>query len=185
MARQAVVKYQSRVKRALEMKQGDDLWIVLGKTSAWADEAIPDTPLPGDITIVEPIVAIKVVTKYLATEITESAYLLLAEVERAAVVIDETMVYLQLVADEDAYTAAARYLYLKVTYDPIIEAHPSFTSFRVYYATSALVPSAGYENASWLAPANIDDYGLVEYENSGLAILGGTAISLPIVIEFR
>jgi hypothetical protein len=167
------------------MKQGDDLWIVMGKTSDWTDEAIPDTPLPGDITIVEPIVAIKVAAKYLATEITEEAYLLLAEIERAVVIIDETMVYLQLVADEDAYTESARYLYLKVTYDPVIEGHPAFTSFRVYYVTSALVPSAGYESADWLAPGNVDDYGFVEYENAGTAILGGTAISLPVVIEFR
>jgi hypothetical protein len=167
------------------MKNGEDLWVVMGKTSAWTDEESPDTPLPGDITIVEPIVAIKIATKYVCKEITEEAYLLLAGAERAVVVIDETMVYLQLVDDEDAYTEAARYLYLKVTYDPVIEAHPSFTSFRVYYVTSGLTPAAGYESADWLAPANVDDYGLVEYENSGLSILGGTAISLPVIIEFR
>ena len=167
------------------MKQGDDLWIVMGKTSAWSNEASPDAPLPGTTTIVEPIVAIKATIKSLANEITEEAYLLLAEAERAAVVIDEVMVYLQLVADEDAYTDAARYLYLKVTYDPVIEGHPAFTSFRVYYVTSGLTPAAGYESVDWLVPANVDDYGLVEYENSGLSILGGTAISLPVVIEFR
>lgn len=185
MARQAVIKYQSRVKRALEMKNGDDLWVVMGKTSVWTDEESPDAPLPGDITIVEPIVAIKVAVKHLVKEVTEEAYLLLAEAERTAVVIDETLVYLQLVEDDDVYTESARYLYFSVTYDPIIEGHPDFTSFRVYYATSGLVPSAGYENSDWLVPDNIDEYGFVEYENAGTAILGGTAISLPVVIEFR
>jgi hypothetical protein len=185
MARQAVIKYQSRTKRALEMKNGDDLWVVMGKTSEWEDEESPDAPLPGDIEIVEPIVAIKVNNKYMASEITYEEYALLGDLERAAVMIDSTIVYLQLVDDEDAYDEVARYLYLRVTYDPIVEGHTAFTSFRVYYVVSGLAPASGYEAATWLDPTNIDDYGFVEYENAGTVILGGSAINIPVVIEFR
>jgi hypothetical protein len=167
------------------MKQGDDLWVVMGKTSEWTDEDDPDTPAPGDATIVEPIVAIKPIINTMAVEVTESAYNALQEGFRAAVSIEGVVKYLELVADEDAYDRYARYLYIKALYDPIIAGHPAFTSFRVYYLTSGLVPSAGYEDADWLVPDNIDDYGLNEYENAGTKILDGVAIVLSVVLEFR
>ena len=102
--------------------------------------------------IVEPVVAIKVEVMSLATIITEEAYLLLGEEERSVVYIDSVITYLQLIDDEDAYTEAARYLYLGVNYDPFIAGHPSCVSFRVYYAVSGLVPSLGHETDDWLLP---------------------------------
>ena len=34
-------------------------------------------------------------------------------------------------------------------------------------------------------PKNVEDYGVVEYENAGEAIIGGVSIFLPVIIEFR
>ena len=167
------------------MKQGDDLWVIMGQTSEWTDENDPDSPTPGSETIVEPFVAIKPIVKTMAVEVTEEAYTALTDGFRAAVSIEGTIKYLELVADADAYTRGARYLYIKALYDPVVAGHPAFVSFRTYYLTSALVPSAGYENATWLVPDNIDDYGLLEYENAGTKVLGGIAIVLPVVLEFR
>jgi len=186
MAREACTKYLSRVKRALEMKQGADLWVVMGKTSAWSnsDNSVI-TPSPSDVTVVEPFLAMKPMVKSLAVEVSGSAYDQLQDSFRAAVSIEGVVTYLELVDDADAYGRLARYLYIKALYDPAVAGHPNFTSFRVYYLVSGLVPSAGYENATWLVPEHISDYGMMEYENAGPAILGGTAIVLPIVLEFR
>ena len=186
MARQACTKYLSRVKRALDMKQGPDLWVVMGKTSAWANsDNNVVTPDPANTTIVEPFLAMKPLVKSVAVEVAGSAYDQLQDSYRAAVSIEGNVTYLELVADDAAYGRLARYLYVKALYDPAVAGHPAFTSFRSYYLVSGLVPAAGYENAVWLVPDHISDYGMVEYENSGPAILGGTAIVLPIVIEFR
>jgi hypothetical protein len=185
MSRIGVLKYKSRVKRALEVKNGDDIWVVIGKTSEWANEASPDAPLPGLDNLVEPFVAIKPCVKSLAKDISLSEYALLSDSNRASALIDGVATYFQLVSDSDAYNELARFLYLKAIFDPVITGHPSVEYFRTYYATSGLIPSAGYENATWLIPDNIDDYGLVEYENAGTKLSGTVAVSLPIVLHFR
>ena len=186
MARQACTKYISRVERALGMKQGAQLWVVMGKTSAWGSEDTAVlTPSPGDLTVVDPFLAMKPIVTSMAVEVSSSDYNQLQDSNRASVSIDGQVTYLELVDDADAIGRLARYLYIRAVYDPVVSGHPAFSSFRVYYLTSALVPAAGYENASWLVPDNIESFGVVEYENAGPAILGGTAIVLPIVLEFR
>jgi hypothetical protein len=185
MSRSAVKKYNSSIKRALEMKQGDDIWIVMGKTSEWTDEDVPDTPSPSDDTLVEPFLAIKPIIKSMAKEITAEAYDLLQAGYKATVTVSGVVKYLELVADEDAYDDVAIYLYIQALYDPIASGHPDFDEFRVYYATSGLTPSAGYESDLWLASDNIDDYGMVEYENAGTKILGGSAMTLPALLTYR
>lgn len=184
-SRLAIVKYNSRVKRALQMKQAEDLWIVVGRTSPWADESNPDVPLPDDNTVQEPVVAIKAVVKTLAKSITAEDYALVTDGSAVMVTIGGSLAYLQFVPDASAYTEGARFLFLSVMYDPIILGHPACETFRVYYVVSGLVPAAGYENASFLEPINVADYGLVEYENAGTKLTGTTAVSIPVVLEFR
>ena len=69
MSRAACTKYVSRVKRAMEMKNGNTLWVVMGKTSAWENEEIPAVPTPGDEVLVEPFLAIQPSVLSLAKEI--------------------------------------------------------------------------------------------------------------------
>lgn len=187
-ARTAVIKYKSRIKRALEMKNYSVLWVVIGRQTAWDDEEDPPTALPGTDDIEEPIVAVRPAVISMAKEVTEEAYNLLGEGYRAITSVAGIVKYLELVADEDAYVDAARILYLRATVDPVVLGHPGH-DFRVYYVVSDLIPSAGYESATWLAPENIDSYGMLEYENSGGVILmdpmSGPGCYLPVIIEFK
>jgi hypothetical protein len=179
-----VLKYKSRVKRALEAKLSDDIWVVLGQTSTWDDEDSPDIPLPETDEVIEPFVAIRPCVKSLAKDITLSEYELLSDTNRGVVFIDGVANYFELVPDASAYDELARFLFIKAIFDPIIIGHPSEEYFRTYYATSGLIPSRGYEHATWLAPDNIDDYGMVEYESSGTKLSGTVSIVLPIVLHF-
>lgn len=186
--RTAVIKYASITKRIIEMKNYSELWIVLGQQTAWDDEDVPDIALPETSPVVEPIIAIKPYISSLAKEITVEAYNLLDDNVRALTSADGVTKYLELVTDVDAYTENARILYLKALVDPINLGHPVH-DFRVYYVCSDLVPAAGHEDDSWLAPSNVAGYGLVEYENSGKVVLmddeAGPACYLPACIEFK
>ena len=184
MARMGVINYNSSVKHALYMKNDTPLWIVMGQQDAWPNEASPPSPLPGNTTVVQPIVAIKPSIASVATIVTAGVYNGLSAPNRAIALIGGAQTYLQLVSDGDAYTDIARYLYLEALYDPVTAGMPAFTSFRTYYVVSGLVPASGYENALWIAPANITSYGMIEYENTGLAVSGGAAISIPVVLQF-
>lgn len=167
------------------MKNGDDLWIVLGKTSEWDDENMPDSPAPGNNTLVEPFLAIKPIVKSLAREVIYQDYEVLSQYYKFEANIDGVLKYFELVDDVVAYTNVGKYLVLQALYDPIIAEHPSFTSFRVYYVVSGLVPAPGHESANWLIDANIEDYGLVELENAGTKVLGGSQMTLPAVLLYR
>ena len=65
---------------------------------------------------------------------------------------------------------------------------PSTDDFRQYSVFMDLTPAAGYESADWLAPGNVDDYGILAYSNKRAAIAvnsSGPIVVLPALIELR
>ena len=174
----------------LDLKTNHEFWIVIGQTAAWNNEG--DTPepfAPGDTSIATPVVAIKPAVLSLCREVSEGDYNLLLEGERASVVIEGVSHYFAFVADEDYLTEYARFLYMHAIYStPLGMPSPSTGDFRQYSVYTSLVPSAGYESADWLAPANIDDYGILLYSNRREAIAvnsSGPIVCIPVLVELR
>lgn len=184
MDRIGVVNYQGSVAAGLAIKDLPSVWIVLGKTSAWTNEASPDSPLPGNTVLVEPFVAIKPIILSMSAIVTLDDYNALGSAYKASVIVGDVPVYLQLVADADAYTLSARYLYIQALFDPVVTHMTTATTWRTYYGVSGLVPATGNENALWLPAANIESLGKIFYENSGTAQQGTNMMDIPILLEF-
>lgn len=185
----AGTSYSLRSVINLDLKTNHTFWIVVGQTGDWAAEPTPDAFAPGDTSISTPVVAIKPVVMSLCREVSEGDYLLLAEGQRASVTIEGVYHYFAFVADEDYLTEYARFLYMHAIYDtPAGMPAPSTEEFRQYSLYLDLVPAAGYESADWLAPGNIDDYGILAYSNKRGKIdvtSGGPVVTLPILLELR
>ena len=174
----------------LDLKTNHEFWIVIGQTDAWDNEG--DTPepfAPGDTSIATPVVAIKPAVLSLCREVSEADYNLLLEGQRASVVIEGVTHYFAFVADEDYLTEYGRFLYMHAIYStPLGMPSPSSGTFRSYSVHCSLTPAAGYEDADWLAPANIDDYGILLYSNKREAIAvnsSGPIVVVPCLIELR
>lgn len=167
-----VATYEGRIKRALNMKTDSVLWCAVGHTAVWPGEPDPPDEDPATTAIDTPIVYVK-----------PSSVSLCKAVESGGDVTIEGQQY-EFVADVDAYTEGARFLYLTTTFDPDIHPYANFRQFGVY---SDLTPSVGHENDDWLAPANVDDDGVLEiYENHTVKSFGpGETRVIEIVIEFR
>ena len=172
-----------------DLKTNYDLWFVVGQTGDWTAEPAPNSFAPGDTSIATPVVAIKPAVVSLCREVSEVDYNLLLEGQRASVVIEGVTHYFAFVADEDYLTEYARFLYAHAIYStPLGHPSPDTGSFRQYSVHCSLTPAAGYEDADWLAPANIDDYGILLYSNKREAIAvnsSGPIVVLPMLLEVR
>jgi hypothetical protein len=186
MERVAIVPYSGRIKTALTKKNGDQLWFVIGKNTTWDDNDSVQSPALGATSVTEPIVAVKPVLMSMAKDISEAEYNTLLDNQRAIVVVDNIITYLQLVADEDAYSQIARRLYLRTVINPA-SGQPG-KDFRQIGIFSGLVPAAGYEANDWLLPEHIDDYGMLEYLDNGDATkmdATGPIIVIAVALEFE
>lgn len=185
----AGTSYSLRSLINLDIKTNHEFWIVVGQTDVWGDPDTPTAFAPGDTSIDDPVVAIKPSVVSLCREVSEGDYLLLAEGQRAYVIIEGVAHYFAFVADKDYLTEYARFLYMQALYStPAGMPVPSTGYFRQYSIYTSLVPSAGYESADWLAPDNIDDYGILLYSNKRAPIAinsGGPEVWLPVLWELR
>lgn len=188
MARETIITNDGLVLAALLVKNRSDIWVVLGRQTAWSDDAVPDEPAAATHAITEPLVAIRARIKSLAREVTEGDYNNLGANDRAVAYSETGYVYLELVSDAEAYEKVATQIYVEVIYAPLL-GMPS-GSFRAIGACSGLVPADGYENAEWLLPINVKDadYGILlnlshstayEHTESGLAV------RVPFLIEYE
>ena len=172
-----------------DLKTNHTLWFVIGQTGDWAAEPSPDAFAPGNDTIATPVVAIKPAVTSLCREVSSGDFALLAEGQRASVIIEGVTHYFAFVADADYLTEYARFLYSHAIYStPLGHPSPGSGSFRQYSVYLDLVPAAGYESADWLAPANIDDYGILAYSNKREAIdvnSSGPIVVVPMLMEIR
>lgn len=172
-----------------DLKTNHDFWVVVGQIDEWGD---PDTPapfVPGATDIDDPIVAIRPAVISLCREVSQSDYNGLLEGQRACVSIEGVSHYFAFVSDENYLSEYARFLYLHAIYStPLGMNPPSTGSFRQYSVFLDLVPAAGYEDADWLVPANIDDYGILAYSNRRVKIdvdATGPIVVLPCLLELR
>ena len=169
----AVTTYASRARRALLHKMSSTYWVAIGRTTAWDDEENPPDPSPNDTGVTEPIIYVTPTTVSLCKVVTSG----------------EDITHLgtkyEFVADEDAITEGARFLYLLARFDPT--SGQPYDTFRQVGLYSNLVPASGHESDSWLAPANVSDAGLLEYiDNDVATIMTETRLEvIEIMIEFR
>ena len=169
----AVTTYSGRSRRALLHKTGSTYWVAIGRTTAWDNEESPPDPSPNDTGVTEPIIYVTPTTVALCKVVTSG----------------EDITHLgtkyEFVADEDAITEGARFLYLMTRFDPT--SGQPYDTFRQVGLYSNLVPASGHESDSWLAPANVSDAGLLEYiDNDVATIMTETRLEvIEIMIEFR
>lgn len=182
MARIGVTTYGGRVKKALAMKNGDQLWMAIGRTTPWANETSPPSPTPGSTDIEEAICFVQPSQVSLCKEVDETTYNGLPSDQRATI----AGLFFEFVADVDAYTENARFLYIRGIFDPSL-GHP-VDVFRQVGVFSGLIPAAGYEAATYLSPDNVDDRGLLEYIENGEYVNmtpAGPKTTCHAIIEFR
>lgn len=186
MARETILTNDGLVTAAMLIKNRADLWVVLGRQTAWGDEDIPDSPTQGTHDIEEPLVAIKAQTISLVREVSYGDYGLLSPASRVVAYSDTGYVYLELVPDVEAYEKVAKAIYVDILYSPSLGMPEG--EFRIYGAYSGLTPAAGYENAEWLAPGNVEDWGLLVNLSHGKVYQpteSGRAVQIPMLIEFN
>lgn len=172
-----ITSYDAQVERTLWIK-GKCLWISIGRSTPWP--AVPPTypepdtktpyETPGTHVIDEPICYLRPSLITLARPVSSGGDVIVNG-ERYA-----------FVAEPDAYTEVARFLYLRAIFDPQEYEGLSFGAFRQSAIYSGLVPAAGHENDQWLAPVNVTDPGLLEYFANHTVVMGPSA-DVEIVLE--
>jgi hypothetical protein len=169
----SVSTYGSRAHRALLFKQNVTLWIGIGRTTEWSNEALAPDPDPTATTITEPIVYIKASLVSLCVPVSS----------------DEDFIHLgtkyQYIIDDDAIINNARFLYITASFDP--SAGQPYGNFRQVGVFSDLVPADGYESESWLEPTHVDSIGILEYlDNDTVTTMAqNRKEQVEIIIEFR
>ena len=153
MSDYAVTEYEGRIERILDLKN-KPLWVQFGRpVTPWPDENNPPNPIPGDTDVEPPYLYVAATYKSLIRPATDAEYDAAADPDRVMVGVTK---YLY-VADVDAYTQSARWLYIKATID-VAAGFPAGT-FRQVRLFSNLVAVLGHENDAWLLPANVTSPG--------------------------
>ena len=170
----AITPNVERARCALLNKTGSVFWIGVGRRTAWSDENAPPDPDPTAVAIEEPIVYVR------------AAFVRLAK----TVTIHEDVVHLgqkyAWVADADAITQGARWLYIKAELNPGLDGQP-YHAFRQVGIFNNLVPATGHETDDWLAPANGASPGAIVYLCNVIArdLVEGRTEAVPVMREFR
>lgn len=165
--------YTGRARRALLHKQHSTYWVAIGRTTDWPEENSPPEAAPGATDIEEAIVFVR-------PQLVSLAKAVLSDGD-----VDIDGQQFRFVADEDAVAEAGRFLYIKAVFNPA-DGIPT-ANFRQRAVFTELVPAAGHELDQWLAPANVNHRGVLEYvANTTLRSLGpGEQRVIELVIEFR
>lgn len=124
----------------------------------------------------------------LCREVSEADYNLLLEGQRASVVIEGVTHYFAFVADEDYLTEYGRFLYMHAIYSTRRYAVTFKRDIQILQCSLLTCSAAGVRSADWLAPANIDDYGILLYSNKRAAIAvdsSRSVVCLPVLVELR
>jgi len=161
-----------RAWRALLEKTNSEFWVGIGRTTPWDDEETPPAVDLDAVDIEEPIVYVQATQTHLCKVVTTGEDVIVAGVKYA------------FVADEDALTEIAEFIYMVGEFTGTVGGQPH-ADFRQWGVLRNLVPAAGHETDTWLAPANVEDPGiLAQLENHVKATYDGNwSITVPIVIE--
>ncbi len=157
--------YKAGVRNALWRKQSFSYWVGIGRTTAWPNEAVPPAHPTTNDDIEEPIVYVQPDIVSLCMPVSSGEDFTINGQGYA------------LVADVDAYTEMARWIYVKALFKPSLG--QPYADYRQKAIFSGLTPKGGYESETWLAPANVLDVGLVEYtHNSTVRTFGGGEVKI-------
>lgn len=153
MSTHGVSEYEGRIERILDLKN-KNLWVELGRPSTpWPNENIPPSPVPGAADVETPYLYLKGTFKTLCRPAaTDQEY----EAAGANSVMIGSSKYI-FIADADAYTESARWLFVKVTVD-VANGHPAGT-YRQVRLFGELEAALGHESETWLLPGNVTSPG--------------------------
>jgi hypothetical protein len=149
--------YADMIDHALYRKNNQPWWLAFGRTSAWPNEANPPDVELATADIDEAFVFVKPIVLSMARVVSEADYLALPPGQGARIVVNDVASYFALVADEDAFTQFARWVYYRAELNPITGM--PVASYRQVGVFVGLVPAAGYEQHAWLAPGNVQSRG--------------------------
>ena len=139
--------YSGDVLTALSLKNNNTFWVAVGHTSAWTDESSPPAE---DLTITD-------IDDIQGFKKCDTVSLCVPD---AAGTIEFRGQNYKLVADSDAYTEVARYIYFRadLKYDqfPVV----TYRQTGLYANTT---PATGYESNDILTPAEVASNGTLRY----------------------
>lgn len=176
----AIETLQSHVFYALNAKQDlANLWLSMGRTTAWQDESIPPAENM-DTSHLDEITGFKRFDK------AQLVAPLTADFDMSKVYGDAVIYKGQQwenVADEDAYKKGARYLYLEAQIEPEMLPYAVYRQIGVF---RGLKPQSGWERATALYPQQVTDMGmLMGYDNRlSQRYANNVTIKEQIILEF-
>ena len=146
-----------RTKNAVRYKRAsaDSTWLLIGKTSAWADDANPPLPDPiTDTTITSPVCAIKATVHLVAED--PSGTLLFRDSTGTI------RKFLEYTTEADAITAGCRLVLVTAEVEGIDLNGLGVDAFRQLGFSTDLVPAVGHESDTFLPSSNVADWGDLE-----------------------
>lgn len=139
--------YSGDVLSGLDFKNNHEIWIAVGRTSAWTDENNPPDEDRNDSDITE-IVGFK-----------KADVVSLAKQDGGGAIEFNGQNY-TLVSDGNAYTETARFVYIKASLE--YDTFPVVT-FRQTAIYADLTPASGHESDDPILPADVSDNGILRY----------------------
>lgn len=142
-----------RCKNTIRYKRdaGSKTWVIIGRTTAWANEQAPPAVTPDANSIEEPICAVKAVVSWVVLDPNGTIQF-----------IDENGQYIyftELTTEQQVLDQSAQLIMLSGT---VSGAQTGNVTFRQLGFSTDLVPAAGHENDSFLLDADVSSYGQLE-----------------------
>lgn len=146
-----ITTYYGRIHRGINFKNNNELWLAIGRTTAWADDANPPAESNTTTDIDEIKGFVKITNKSMCYEVASGG---------DVTVLGQDYNFS---SDANAYTNNARFLYLKgiISSTEFVE-DPTY-EYRQVGIYSNLVPASGHSGELSLDPANVSDNGILEY----------------------
>lgn len=142
-----VSNYKGRALRALQFKENNTIWGVIGKSSPYPDGDKLVAPLPSQEEIPEPICFVKPQFITLCRSVSVGGNIEIAG-QRYEFVDDDSAI------EDNAY-----FLYALFKFDPTVG--QPYGEFRQCGMVVNLVPADGYDDSDWLSPENVVDTGIL------------------------
>lgn len=145
---------RGRVKDAIRFKiaNGDSTWAVIGKSSAWPNEAAPPTPDETLTALDEPILAVKA-----------SVFLVVEDDVNGSFEFNDIngniIKYRAFATNADAITAGSTLVLLRAN---TLGGNIDVAAFREVGFVTDLIPATGFESETLLTPDQVANWGDLE-----------------------
>ena len=148
-----------RIHRGIVWKNINSLWVAIGKTSAWSDDANPPAEDVSTTDISEIKGFKKITNKSMCYPVSTGS--------GDVTVLGQDYKFS---TDDDAYTNDARFVYLKGTLEGTELVESPTYSYRQVAIYSNTKPSAGNETLLLLTPSQVADNGVLEYYSNEIPV---------------